>query len=61
MEAVSNLAKKKTIIMIAHRLATVKKCDVIHVLKKGRIVESGTYDELIKTSAYFKEQGTVKA
>ncbi|HOO70789.1 MAG TPA: ABC transporter ATP-binding protein [Spirochaetota bacterium] len=60
MDAVNNLSQKKTIIMIAHRLATVKKCDVIYVLKKGKIVESGTYDELIKTSAYFKEQGAGK-
>lgn len=54
MEAVNNLARKKTIIMIAHRLPTVRRCDVIHVMQKGRIVESGTYSSLKKRSSYFK-------
>ncbi len=54
MEAVNNLARKKTIIMIAHRLPTVRRCDVIHVMQKGKIVESGTYTSLKKRSSYFK-------
>ncbi|HOO70798.1 MAG TPA: hypothetical protein PK926_03475 [Spirochaetota bacterium] len=45
-----------TIIMIAHRLTTLKKCDIIYVMKKGKIVESGTYEELSHSGGYVKEQ-----
>ena len=48
MDAVNNLGKKITIIMIAHRLNTIKKCDIIYKLEKGKIVNSGTYEEIIK-------------
>ena len=50
MDAVNNLSKKITIILIAHRLNTVKNCDIIFKLKKGKIVEKGTFDEIIKTN-----------
>ena len=33
--------------MVAHRLATVKKCDIIYLLEKGQVVAEGTYDELV--------------
>ena len=45
-KAFENLAKDKTVIMIAHRLSTVTDADCIYVLKDGRIEESGTHDEL---------------
>lgn len=45
-KAFENLAKDKTVIMIAHRLSTVTDADCIYVLKGGRIAESGTHDEL---------------
>ncbi len=45
-KAFENLAKDKTVIMIAHRLSTVTDADCIYVLKDGRIAESGTHDEL---------------
>ncbi len=48
MEAVSNLSKDITIILIAHRLNTVKNCDIIYKLEKGKIVDQGSFDELIK-------------
>jgi ABC-type multidrug transport system fused ATPase/permease subunit len=55
MDAVHNIAGKKTIIMIAHRLSTVKNCDQIFMLKSGRLHATGTYDELIETSPEFRE------
>lgn len=54
MDAISNLSRKKTIIMIAHRLTTVKDCDIIYVLENGRIVAQNTYKELHKSSEWFK-------
>ena len=48
MEAVSNLAGAKTIIMIAHRLSTVQDCDNILLLSKGEILAEGSYDVLME-------------
>ena len=48
MDAVSNLSKDITIILIAHRLNTVRQCDVIFKLEKGRIVSQGTFQDLMK-------------
>ena len=39
--------------MIAHRLSTVEKCDKIVVMQKGKIVEEGGYNELLKRGGYF--------
>ena len=47
MDAVNNLGKKITIILIAHRLNTVINCDVIFKLEKGQVVGQGAYDEII--------------
>jgi len=53
-EALSRLIKGRTIFIIAHRLSTVKKADKILVLKKGKIIEQGTHQELIeKKGEYF--------
>ena len=54
MEAVSNLAHRKTIILIAHRLSTVKKCDRIYLLDKGTVAAAGSYDELVAQNERFK-------
>jgi len=54
MQAIDNLAHDKTIILIAHRLTTVRYCDQIYHLEGGRIVNSGTYDELMSSSAMFR-------
>ncbi len=43
----------RTMFIVAHRLTTVKKCDVILVLDKGNVVESGTHDELMKLQGYY--------
>ena len=46
MQAVSDLSSKITIIMVAHRLSTVKRCDVIYLFEKGKIVGKGNFEEL---------------
>jgi ATP-binding cassette subfamily C protein len=50
LRAVDNIANTKTIIMIAHRLTTVKSCDKIYLLDQGKILEQGTYQELIRNN-----------
>jgi len=55
MEAIHEFSGKKTIIMIAHRLKTVQKCDQIFFIDKGQVVDQGSYEELIKTNEYFKK------
>jgi len=54
MDAIHDFAGKKTIIMIAHRLATVKQCDSIYLLQNGKVVDHGSYQELSERSDLFK-------
>lgn len=54
MESVQALSHQKTIIMIAHRLSTVRPCDRIFMLDKGKLIEQGSYEELLNTSHKFK-------
>ncbi len=53
-DALYNLMKGKTTLIIAHRLATVVEADRICVMDKGRIVEEGTHEELVKKGGYYK-------
>ena len=52
-KAISNLVKDKTVIMIAHRLKTIKNADKIIVLDKGRIVEEGRHSELLEKQGLY--------
>ncbi len=54
MEAIHDFSGQKTIIMIAHRLKTVQKCDQIFFIDKGQVVDKGTYHELIERNKHFK-------
>ncbi len=54
MEAVHNLSHKITIILIAHRLSTVRECDQIFLLEKGEVKAQGTFDELVGSSDQFR-------
>ena len=55
MDAMHNLGDKITIILIAHRLSTVKDCDNIFVLDQGKLQAEGKYNELNKSNQIFKE------
>jgi ABC-type multidrug transport system fused ATPase/permease subunit len=54
MDAIHTLGREITIILIAHRLSTVRECDTIFLLEKGMIKAQGTFDELIKLDERFR-------
>ena len=53
-QAIKNVMGKKTVIMIAHRISTVRECDTIFILEKGHIVSQGSYGELLLSSRHFQ-------
>lgn len=55
MEAIHDFTGKKTIVLIAHRLSTVKDCDCIYLMDKGTVVEFGTYNQLIENNSTFRK------
>ena len=58
MEAINKFSGHKTIILIAHRLKTVKDCDKLFFINNGQVTDSGTYDELIETNVDFKKMAS---
>jgi ATP-binding cassette subfamily C protein len=61
LKAIEEVSKLKTMVVIAHRLTTVKKCNRIYLIDKGRIIDKGKYDELEERNEKFKDMvGKVK-
>lgn len=57
---IDSLVKDHTIIIVAHRLSTIKDADIINVIDKGNLVASGTHDHLLKNSNVYKELYSVE-
>ncbi len=60
MDAISELSGHKTIVLIAHRLTTVAKCDRIYLIEGGRVVDRGVYEDLLANSTAFRELAMVE-
>jgi len=61
IQAIERLSIDKTLIIIAHRLSTVKNCDVLYFMNKGQIIASGTYDKLLESNEAFKTMANQSA
>lgn len=63
-KSIDELSKDHTIIIIAHRLSTIIDADIIYVIDKGKVITSGSHEELIKNCPYYKnlytKEGTLK-
>ena len=57
---IDSLVKDHTILIVAHRLSTIKDADIINVIDKGNLVASGTHDHLLKNSNVYKELYSVE-
>jgi len=55
MESIYKLASDITVLIIAHRLNTVKECDMIYYIHEGKIIDQGNYDGLMQSNSHFKE------
>lgn len=60
MQNMDIIKKGRTMFIIAHRLSTVRNCDVIIALDKGRIIETGTHDQLIAQQGYYYNLHTLQ-
>lgn len=54
-QSIENISANRTTLIIAHRLSTIRNADKIILLRKGKLVEMGNHDELLKKDGYYKE------
>ena len=59
LASILSIVRSKTLIIIAHRLTTVKNCDQVYMMEKGKIVASGTYDSLLADNKLFRAMAKV--
>lgn len=59
MEAVNNLGREITVILIAHRLSTVRHCDQIYLLERGELKDKGSYEELMTNNHQFAKMAKI--
>ena len=59
IKSINNIQNIKTVVIVAHRLASVKKCHQIYFIDKGKILDQGTFDELIEKNDLFKRMAKV--
>jgi ABC-type multidrug transport system fused ATPase/permease subunit len=59
MDAIDGLSRGVTILMIAHRLTTFRRCDIIVELERGRVIAQGTYEQLLERSPSFRNMATL--
>ncbi|MBW3636716.1 MAG: ABC transporter ATP-binding protein, partial [Armatimonadetes bacterium] len=61
LEAMQSAMQNRTSFVVAHRLSTLRRADRIIVIEQGRIVESGTPDELAENSSFYHQATTTQA
>jgi len=58
-KSIENISKDRTTVIIAHRLSTIRNADVIFLMRKGRIVESGNHESLMELGGYYAQLNAV--
>jgi len=58
MDAIEGLSRELTIVLIAHRLSTVRRCDTIVEIERGRVIAQAPYDELLEKSQSFNRMAS---
>ena len=58
LNAIENLDRDLTVLIIAHRLTTIRRCDRVIELNRGRLVAEGSYDQLLRESQSFRAMAT---
>lgn len=60
LDAIDGLSNELTILLVAHRISTVRNCDTIFELEEGRVVAQGTYEQLLKCSSRFRRLAMIE-
>ena len=60
MDTIFSRIHGRTVIMVAHRLSTIKDCDIIYVFNKGKLVEQGSHAKLLGQNGFYKKMCRVK-